>query len=55
VIGLELLASEEPGLEVLGDTAYRIGDARRRLDSPEGERSLKTRETADRRLPDAVA
>jgi hypothetical protein len=28
VIGLELLAAEEPGLEVLGDTAYGTGQAR---------------------------
>jgi hypothetical protein len=28
VIGLELLAGEEPGLEVLGDTAYGTGQAR---------------------------
>jgi len=31
VIGLELLDSEEPGLEVLGDTAYGTGDARAAL------------------------
>jgi hypothetical protein len=31
VIGLELLKSEDPGLEVLGDTAYSSGDARAAL------------------------
>jgi hypothetical protein len=31
VIGLELLAGEEPGLDVLGDTAYGTGDARAAL------------------------
>jgi Transposase DDE domain/Transposase domain (DUF772) len=31
VIGLDLLADENPGLEVLGDTAYGTGDARAAL------------------------
>jgi hypothetical protein len=31
VIGLELLAGEDPGLEVLGDTAYGTGEARAAL------------------------
>lgn len=31
VIGLELLTGEDPGLEVLGDTAYGTGDARAAL------------------------
>jgi hypothetical protein len=31
VVGLDLLAGEDPGLEVLGDTAYGSGQARARL------------------------
>ncbi len=34
VIGLDLLAGEEPGLEVLGDSAYGTGDLRAALADP---------------------
>lgn len=35
VVGLRLLAGEEPGLEVLGDSAYGTGDLRATLADPE--------------------
>ena len=35
VVGLDLLAGEEPGLEVLGDSAYGTGDLRAALAEPD--------------------